>query len=764
MNEFLSIIKLKDKITIISLMVVFAALLATTIGLVTQGTVDPHEHTYAYQLEKVGEGKFAVVGVCTDKSCQDPRASWAVDSLSETIVTEPTCCQGGNTRYVLTTNVLEGEVKSYILDEPIAKLPHKYVGSMNVSENGATIEAVCTNKGCTSSQIKIENIADSGLKLEESKDATCNSDGYQKYSYTVDGITSTIEVGIKGAHTYEIDMNKTVLPTLSTSGSAYIECASCGDSATIVLPKIVVGSNADVISQDADKETQTVKYKYFIDTKKYDFVAEIVIPWDNHAYEYTQSDVVYPTLDSDGSITLKCKNSVCSKEVVVTLPAMKIGTNTTVSGNHNAEKQTYTYTFTNTEYGIDLTYSYELDWNGHTYVYQPDETVNPTLNSDGKAYVRCSYKGCDKYHEITLPKVVIGENTTPVSSATEQDRELHKYTYNNDEYGFTITFNIPVGETLSHGYTYYIEPVGAGRFDFVGKCNQAGCTNPEVRKENVKVELEEHIPSCTDKGYIVARYVDEDGQIYETTMQMPGVNPTGHKYVEVNKVNPSFSEDGTVTLACSNEGCDAESISLILPKCDYNSNIQIVPDALNPSVNVARYIYLNEDYDYVLIIDFPVSSHTTHNYQYEIQFNEKTGGYDLVGQCDGEECEEPIVRDEENIDAIVDEHITDCTVGGYISVKYEKNGVIYSLTRLVEANGKHSFGDDILESRVNPTVENEGSATFKCINEGCDHTVTIVLPKIEIGVNASHPDENSIFYRYTDKETGCEIFIIFNRI
>ena len=817
MNEFLSIIKLKDKITIISLMVVFAALLATTIGLVTQGTMDPHEHTYAYQLEKVGEGKFAVVGVCTDKSCQDPRASWAVDTLSETIVTNPTCCKPGNTRYVLTTNVLEGEVKSYILDEPIAKLPHKYVGSLKTSENGVvSIDAVCTNKGCTSSQIKFENVADSGLKLEESKDATCNSDGYQKYSYTVDGITSTVEVGIKenvphtlngkyiteyevngyipygvkgvklegvdsigcgesangsyvcevcaktqsvnvlkADHTYEINTNKTNLPTLSSNGSAHIWCYDCGKGTTIVLPKIVVDGNADVISQDVDKETQTVMYKHYNDVHKYEFVAEIVIPWDNHVLEYTQDDVVYPTLDSDGSVTLKCKNSVCSKEVVVTLPAMKVGTNTTLVSDHILEKQTYTYSFTNSEYDIELTHSYDVAFIDHTYVYQQSETVNPTLDTEGKAYVRCSYEGCDKYHEIAVPKIEFGVNVINVSNATELAAAVVRYTYNNSEYNFVVSFEWTVGEKLSHNYKYNIElNMLTGNFDLVGKCKQPGCQTPEVREENIDAVIEEILPTCTTDGYIIIKY-EKDGVPYE--IKMASGMRIGHDFVETNKVEPTLYNSGSVTLTCAN-GC-GKSGTLTLPMMVFNENTVVLSDATEQSAVVMRYTYVNIEFDYKLVIDFTMGEALTHNYKYDIVYNESTDAYDFVGICNQPGCQTPELR-ETNVNVTIDDHKATCTDDGYKYVMYPREGIIYSITIPTDTKLGHNYDVDNPISLINPTWEQSGSATVKCTREGCEHTVTVVLPKIEIDVTAFYLDDVQLYYMYTDKKTGYEIFFL----
>ena len=818
MNELLSIIKLKDKITIISLMVAFAAILATTIGLITQGTVDPHEHTYEYHLERVGEEKFAVVGVCTDKSCEDPKASWDVQSLSETIVTNPTCCTPGNTRYVLTTNVLEGEIKSYILDEPIPQLPHKYTGNIKTSEDGVvSLDAVCTNKGCTSALLKIENVADSNLKLEESKDATCNSDRYQKYTYTANGISSTVEIYVeeniahtlngkyvteymvdgyipygtdgvklenessikcgesgkgsyvcevcnkeqtvdvlKGDHTYMTDNSKVTLPTITSAGMAEAFCSECNATVTIILPKIVIDNNAEVISQDADKETQTVRYKHFSENYKYEFVAEIVIPWENHVFEYTQDDIVYPTLNSDGSLTLRCKNSACSKEIVLTLPAMKVGANTTLVSDHILEKQTYTYTYTNSEYQIELTHSYDVAWINHTYVLAENETVNPTLDSDGKAYVRCSYEGCDKHYEITIPKIVIGVNTIPVSSATEQSAAVEKYSYSNTEFDFALSFEFNVGEALSHNYRYKIElNIFTGNFDFVGKCDQPGCATPELREENIDVIMEEVLPTCTTDGYLTVKY-EKDGVLYEMTMR--NGNRTGHNYVESNKVEPTLYSDGSVTLTCSNEGC-GKSGNLTLPMMVFNENTHVLTDVSEQSPVVMRYTYVNNGFDYILIIDFTMGEALAHDYKYELVYNESTDAYDFVGVCNQPGCLTPELR-EENVNVTIEEHKADCTTDGYIYVIYMKDGTVYSLTIPTNTKAGHKYDVDNPVSLTKPTWDNDGSVTVECTNEGCGHTATVVLPKCENGVTVFENEQGTVYYLYTDEETRYEIFFI----
>ena len=636
MIDLLSSIKLKDKIVIISLMLIFAIVLIVGIGAVTVATTEVHKHNFEFHIERLGEDSFVVVGDCTDKTCLDPHHSWPIDSFSNVEVTEPTCSSAGNTRYILNTSVLEGVMKTYILDEPIPKLAHNYVGSVIVDGDGkASIEARCINESCASPKLSVKDVdVESSLKLVDARAATCYSSRYEKYEYTLNGFTEILEsyieekvphtlngvyvtqygpegifrygvegVTLKGVealgcgqicdgsyvcevcekeqvvkvsrapHEYKYDSTLTVLPTHLSPGSAILKCSAedCGSTKTILLPKVAVGTNSEVIGQDVDKETQTVNYIYTYVEGSCKFVvdAEIDIPWKNHRFEYSESDVTRPTFTTNGSVILRCKNSVCSDFVIVTLPKMVEGHNTTTAFFHLLEKKTVTYSYTDSEYGFHLGFSYDEPWNDHSYVYSKDETVLPTLDANGEAYVRCYYEGCDKYHKITIPKIELGkDNVRVISDATEQAAAVARYTYENQEYGFTVTVDFNIGEPLTHNYQYRLVFDVFSGFSLVGVCNQPGCNAPEVRENNIQVTTEEHDVTCTTDGYIINRY-EKDGVVYELTMPF-GTAP-GHKYdteMPVSKTNPTWSKEGSVTIRCTNDGCE-ESVTLVLPKIEF---------------------------------------------------------------------------------------------------------------------------------------------------------------------------------------------------
>ncbi len=665
MNEILSAIRLKDRIIIISLMVIFAVLLAVGIGAVTEATVDPHVHSFEYHLERGEDGSFDYVGVCTDEACENPVYAWDILNAEDSVVSEvkiaPTCTSDGLMKYSFTPL---GETAVYTYEEKISALSptysHTFVAEDATIEDGSSSLTIkCTNEGCADKETLEVDVAVDMTFVEKVADATCHTPRVEKYTYNYNGVTVSVTAstevdgiphtlngvyvtelqdengyfpyGTEGIdldvvgylpcgyvgnghyvcevcekknnvqvqrddHKYEFLEDMTILPTDKNEGKAYVKCTEedCGQLKTITLPVVAPGDD-NIINRDQDREEQTVKYTYVSGDYGFVIEKEIVIPWNNHLFEYSEDDVVRPTFDKDGSVTLRCQNSVCSEYIVVTLPKMNEASNTTVAYDHILEKKTFTYLYTNTEYGFEITFSYDTSWIDHSYVYIEGETVNPDLEKDGVAYARCYYEGCPKYHEITIPKIVVDKNASNIALATEQSAALYRYSYYNREYDFTITIDFTVGEPLSHEYKYGLElNILTGKFDFVAKCDQPGCLESEIREENVPVTITEYVVSCTTDGYIVVSY-ERDGVIYE----MPPIKQQdrlGHEYVVTNITNPTFSKEGSATLVCENEGCTEANITIVLPKIEFGvTAFEVVPGADDGQL---YYLYSNKEYNF----------------------------------------------------------------------------------------------------------------------------------------------------------------------
>ena len=668
MNQILSTIRLKDRIIICSLMVVFAVLLALGIGALTEATMPPHVHSFEYHLERGEDGKFDLVGICTDEECENPVNTLDILNESESVIAkvkiESTCLTEGVMEYRFTPS---GWSTTYSYEENIPALSadktHTYVAEdTTVKDDVASVTIKCTNEGCGGEETVDISVSDLTL-VETVAEATCYTPRKEIYCYNYKGTvvsfvaTTVVEnvphvlngvyvteleigdkvfpYGIEGVsilgfgligcgqsvsgsytcevcsqkntvtvvredHKYSFLADKTRVPTDINDGCAYVKCTEedCGRLELIPLPKITVGdAYSTLVSQNQDQENQTVNYKFENDIYGFVIDENIVIPWKNHRFEFTEADVIRPTFDVDGSITLTCQNSVCSEQRVLTLPRMLEAINTTVVYYHILEKKSFTYSCPQNEYNVEYSFSYDEDWIDHTYVYSESETVKPDLLSDGIAYVRCSYEGCEKYHEIVIPKIVIEENTRIVANATEQSAAVLRYTYNNDDYGFTVTVDFNFGEPLSHDYKYSLEFTGIG-FDFVGKCSQPECQEPEKREENVEVVKEEHLPTCTTNGYLLVKY-ERDGETYELNMTFG--TELGHSYELVSETLPTMTKEGSATFVCTNDECGITE-TIVLPMIDLGVTAVEMPDGQ------ICYTYNNSKYNYDLILFIRVYS------------------------------------------------------------------------------------------------------------------------------------------------------------
>ena len=275
-----------------------------------------------------------------------------------------------------------------------------------------------------------------------------------------------------------------------------------------------------------------------------------------------------------------------------------------------------------------------------------------------------------------------------------------------------------------------------------------------MREENIEVVVEETLPTCTTDGYLTIKY-EKDGTLYEITMAS-GMR-TGHDFIETNKVEPTLYNSGSVRLTCAN-GC-GKSGTISLPMMVFNENTEVLTDATEQSPVVMRYTYVNKNFDYTLVIDFTMGEALSHNYKFDIVYNETTEAYDFVGVCNQPGCKTPELR-ETNVSVTIEDHKATCTTDGYIYVMYPREGVIYSITIPTDTKLGHSYDVDNPIGLINPTWEQSGSATIKCAREGCEHAVTVVLPKIQIDVTAFYLDDIQLYYMYTDKKTGYEIFFL----
>ena len=844
MGEILSIIKLKDKVTITVLMSILALIVTGGVGAATYAT--RHQHNYEYHLERGEDGEFDLVGYCDSEDCDmpvyprdiEPGQVYSISSEGKA----PTCYKPGTTVYGFTFGGV-----TYRLEEDIPVVDHKY--KLEGGINASTIKGVCVNEGCTESAIEIKQSEIEDLKLESVlKEATCKDSRVEtKYSYTLNGEKKTlisvtekkiahtvggvpvtdhiigipfintefykygapgiIAIPVEGAsicynielpgyyvceacgtvekifvykdsHTYALKADETNDPTLDSEGLAHIKCTEkyCDGHVPVILPAITVGENAEVIKQNNDTETQIVKYTYNVEEYGIVIEREIEIPWEYHEFVIIDEETVNPTFDSDGKMVFRCNHSVCDEERIVVLPKLETGVNTVITEDHINEKKIITYTYDIDEFNETYTFSYDVEWIDHTYGYVDADTVRPTVDSDGKAYVRCTYEGCDKFHEISIPKINIGKNTKLVSKATELSPRIDLYTYTNTKYNFTVSFEVEVGERLSHNYKYHLDIMGLGVVELVGVCRQPGCQEPETR-EIVQAVMSEIAPDCTNMGYLIFTY-ERDGEVYEESMPYPAL---GHSY-EVDYstvVNPTEKEQGSVVIRCTRKDC-GETKEIILPKIDISEggNAEEIAFDQDTERRTVKYVYVDGTYrvevnleialswashKYAIITNKTVNPTLDSNGKVTIACqntvcteNHKEYVVDLpklVIGADGNGVETDFNQDKETKTVLYIHEIPDFGVMATLELT------------LTWPEHKYSI---ITDKTVNPTLDSNGKVTVACQNTVCteNHKEYVVdLPKLVIGAggNGVETDFNqdketkTVRYTYVIRDHGVTV-------
>ena len=717
MGDILSIIKPKDKVTIISLMLVLAALLATAIGVVTQATVDPHQHSYVYHIERGEDGLFDYVGVCSDENCENPRYVQNINSgVYETVITPASCSAEGEKEFSFTYGG-----KTYTLVEKIPVISHSYVGDINVGEGMTSVSADCTNEGCTAPEINVSLPTELQPTIEE---ATCSSPRYERYTFTHNGETVTVSsvTEVEIPHT----LNGVPVTEFELSKGVY----KYGTEGMVII------SNANIFCGE-----QTIGCYICEKCKK---TVDVLIGKPDHNYVYVESDTVFPDATKNGVAFVKCTNDECTDVVSVTLPKVVEGENAVVvEANHLEKYKKLAYSYVDEKYGFTVEFEIRVEWDEHSFVLLKDKTDIPSLTRAGRVYIGCEYEGCTLSKIHNIPKIVIGENAFVLSEASEDNPTIVEYTYYLENYGFTLTLEIEIGAKLQHNYKYSFERDGDG-FVIKGRCDQPGCDEPDVIYKDLEISFAD-TSTCYKLGDKVWSCV-YNGVTY--TYTEPATEYPAHKleYIASETVKPDFNNDGLAIIRCTNEGCTKEH-RFTLPRVIVGTNALVTSTDPVSGVRVVRYIYDIPSYGIVIELNYDIPPHT-HSYAYKLEPGSGPNIFDLVGSCTGHawDCDTPTVR-EENV-ATSFKNTSTCIQIGESVWTHVKDGVSYEFRLPAFDFAKHVYtysSDEI----VNPTFIKEGSVRMFCITEGCGHVVDVALPKIVLGENST-----SISY---DEETKLHV-------
>ncbi len=583
-----------------------------------------------------------------------------------------------------------------------------------------------------------------------------HAEGFKKlkYSFAADeyGILVEFETQIEWKeHDYRYIESETVNPTITRAGWATVECSYDGCTAkrkTISLPKIVIGENAEIVSEVSELNPQIVRYTYVSDTYGFTVSFDHVIGTAlSHDYTYElvregDSFVLIGRCHQLGCQTPETRNTDLAITHVNTSTCYSLGEDIWTCV-HNGE--TYTYKQPATEY------------KEHNLSYRENETVAPTFDASGVAYIRCGNNGCTTYHELTLPKVVVGENAIVTSTDPETGAKTVRYIYANPTYSLTIEIDITVSAHV-HNYTYVLEP-HAGHYDLIGTCGGWDCDAPNVREEDVEVTFR-NTSTCQTAGEQIWSHV-KDGVTY--SFALPAFDKVAHKYAhdEETLVRPTFDTEGIAQMHCIYGGCD-ESLEIVLPIISLGENSEVISTDPESGITLVRYTYVSSSPKLTVELELEVTGHI-HSYEYTLEPGAE--GFDLVGICNEPGCDAPSIR-EENVETSYENTSTCITLGQEI-FSVVRNGKTVTFTLPAMDYAPHSLTYDN-NSLVNPTLDADGSLLAYCTVGGCTHTEERALPRLAVGENCellSYDEQTGVrMFRYTYNKDGLALEVEFSLI
>ena len=707
MGEILSAVRLKERILIIVLTLALALVVGGATFGVTYATIDNHEHEFTYELSKGEDGEFDLIETCVDEECEYHMVyfiSNPEEALHSYEKVAPTCYSVGILEYYFTP---KGSLKSYTYQEEIPMLSHSYVGEITTENGISSIDVSCSNEGCEKEIVSVGGITN--VELVETTPATCHTPRKDVHTckYGEDTITVTtyteeeVEHKLNGEFASNFILHDNIY-IFGTPGIVCIGTPGCGEN----VPGAYVCEEC--------KETVGVKAGK-----------------PDHSYVYSAEDSTMPTLEAVGSATLKCENEGCDGSISVELPMAVEGENTVETGNnHILEERYLKYTYENTEYGFTAETEYTLTWLDHTLEYVPAETVNPTMTEQGKAYVRCSFEGCTKHEEITLPDVEVGANAVVVNQATEQRRQTIRYSYTDATYGFTVEFDLEIGEKLTHNYTYDIDLYGSS-FCLIGTCAQPECQEPTIYLTDVAISEESFPATCTSYAYLLYS-CEYEGNVYTEIMEFrfDGFGPHNLQYSAEESTMPTPDAEGIAVVKCVNEGC-SERHEIAIPKMIIGENCESSVDH-ETGYETLTYTYTFEHEGVSYTVETTLQRAEPHDCVFTYELEPVLGRFDFVGYCNHPACDEEIR--EENVEATLIEDTTTCTAPGQQTWQHVRdNGDTYECHIRIEIVLGHSMTYNVdAATTVKPTFDAPGSIDLYCAGCGM-HGATIELPKMVLG-------------------------------
>ena len=426
MNEILSAIKLKDKITIAAVMASVALVLAGVVGAITYFTADRHAHVYDYSLQMQDDGSFSVVGVCQVPNCEKPYYNKNnLQGVSLFSAKSPSCSAEGNRVYAYNFN---GLVLKYT--EILPKSAHSYEYELITRDEVLYINGKCTVDGCENPYIFINNVED--LKLIHVEEGTCFTPRKETYSYVAGGVSGTfitlvdedIPHTLGGVLVDTVQNDKGEFP-YGTAGVTILKPGElkCGESAE------------GYFVCEVCRQVEVAKVRY-----------------PDHDFKYNEAGLVRPTTESQGTALLVCANEGCTKSMTITIPEIILGVNTKVTNPATElHPDVVTYVYNSDRYGFTVEFDCEMgEPLSHSYVYK----LEPIRDEDGKIDTgHIDLVGICSQPECQTPEIR-EQNVATSFEDTSSCQDPGEYIWTYDKDGEILTLKVMRTELGSHRYAY----------------------------------------------------------------------------------------------------------------------------------------------------------------------------------------------------------------------------------------------------------------------------------------------------------------------
>ena len=449
-----------------------------------------------------------------------------------------------------------------------------------------------------------------------------------------------------------------------------------------------------------------------------------------------------------------------------------------------------------------------VDDHEHIYSYALDLDDDGSFNLLGE----CTVDNCEDpyYREDNISGVTLVSAVTPTCSSA--GNKVYSFTRGSISLKYT-----EIIDPIAHDYVYQIYESDNVSY-ILGTCKNKGCTRPELDISGITdLQLIESVPgtcftprqdtyACVSNGEKITfvttvqedkphtlcgvpanTVADEDGRFLYGT---EGITVTGdaiscgevgagcyvcdvckalipvevykskHNFVydESALTPPTIASAGRALIGCTNPECD-ETVKVEIPQIEIGTTyVTLQSPATEQHADIYRYKFESLIYDFTVVIDFESGEKLEHEYSYDLDFVD--GVLSLVGKCSQPECLAPETVDKDI--EFTEVNTSTCVNLGFIIFSYVKDGQELTFSMQSPAYADHVFTYDA-RTAVQPDFNNPGSIELYCKTQGCDHKVTVELPRVNIGVNATVATDDPYYqilnYTY-ETEYNCTVNLV----